>query len=153
MRVKQFITWMLLSVYLLAVAGPAMCSLSCKCVVMQSRTNHSSHICSCCCGHDNHDAGCDRGVSVAKANSPEQVKAPCCRNHHSTEINLYIGNSSENERHNRVFVIELPAAFVSENSDILAVAFPCERLARGAIPDLLQAHARSAGLRAPPVSA
>jgi len=146
---------MLLTVYLLAVAGPAMCSLSCKCVAMQSRDNRSSRICSCCYGHeyDNHNAGCDWSVSVAKGSSPERVKAPCCGNHHSTEIDLYTGNSSENDRHSRFLVVELPATFISENSDILAATFTSERLARGAIPGLLQAHARSAGLRAPPVSA
>lgn len=155
MRVKQFIAWMLLAVYLLAVGGSATLSLSCKCVAMQARSSHSLHTCSCCCEHEQIDCKALHGwdVSVAEIAAHAKFKAPCCGNHHSTEIDLYTGNSSEGERHTRLLIFDLPAIFISESVDIVAMTLPCEQLAHRTIPDLLQAHTRSAGLRAPPVSA
>lgn len=155
MRVKQFIAWILLTVYLLAVGGSATLSLSCKCVAMQARSNHSTHICSCCCEHEQIDCKAlyEWEVSEAETAAHARFKAPCCGNHHSTEIDLYTGNSSESERQIRLLVLDLPAIFISESADIVVATLSCEQLAQRTIPDLLQAHTRSAGLRAPPVSA
>lgn len=153
MRVKQFIAWILLAVYLLAVGVPALCSLSCKCVSMRARSAQADHVCCCHCGcaQVNLDAADQLFATVAGAD--ETIKAPCCGKHHSTEIDLYTGNSQDGERYIRLVILDLPATLIPENSDFIAEHFPCNRLARGAIPDLLQAHACSAALRAPPVLA
>ena len=77
MKLKRLISLLLLAIYLTAWGGPAYVSLSCKCVTM------SSHV---CCHH------CQHGTDAAGAG--ESLKAPCCGNHHSTEIELYTGSSS-----------------------------------------------------------
>ena len=79
MKLKRLISLLLLAIYLTAWGGPAYVSLSCKCVTM------SSHV---CCHH------CQHGADAAGAG--ESLKAPCCGNHHSTEIELYTGSSSDN---------------------------------------------------------
>ena len=79
MKLKRLISLLLLAIYLTAWGGPAYVSLSCKCVTM------SSHV---CCHHCQHSADA--------AGAGESLKAPCCGNHHSTEIELYTGSSSDN---------------------------------------------------------
>ena len=71
MKLKRLISLLLLAIYLTAWGGPAYVSLSCKCVTM------SSHV---CCHHCQHSADA--------AGAGESLKAPCCGNHHSTEIEL-----------------------------------------------------------------
>ena len=64
----------------------------------------SSHV---CCHH------CQHGADAAGAG--ESLKAPCCGNHHSTEIELYTGSSSDNhEKFIRCTVTDLPPALVAE---------------------------------------
>ena len=75
MKLKRLISLLLLSVYLLATGGPAYVSLSCKCVAMKARAAHV------CCHHCQHGADTSDGTA--------SLKATCCGNHHSTEINLY----------------------------------------------------------------
>ena len=97
MKLKRLISLLLLAIYLTAW-GPAYVSLSCKCVTM------SSHV---CCHHCQHSADA--------AGAGESLKAPCCGNHHSTEIELYTGSSSDNhERFIRCTVTDLPPALVAE---------------------------------------
>ena len=74
MKLKRLISLLLLAIYLTAWGGPAYVSLSCKCVTM------SSHV---CCHHCQHSADA--------AGAGESLKAPCCGNHHSTEIEIYTG--------------------------------------------------------------
>lgn len=91
MKLKRLISLLLLAIYLTAWGGPAYVSLSCKCVTM------SSHV---CCHHCQHSADA--------AGAGESLKAPCCGNHHSTEIELYTGSSSDNhERFIRCTVTDL----------------------------------------------
>ncbi len=98
MKLKRLISLLLLAIYLTAWGGPAYVSLSCKCVTM------SSHV---CCHH------CQHGADAAGAG--ESLKAPCCGNHHSTEIELYTGSSSDNhEKFIRCTVTDLPPALVAE---------------------------------------
>ena len=83
MKLKRSISLLLLAVYLFATAGTALASLTCKCVAMKARTEHA-----CCC-HCLH-------VADLPAAAGGEMRAPCCGNHHSTEIELYTGSSSDN---------------------------------------------------------
>ena len=99
MKLKRLISLLLLSVYLLATGGPAYVSLSCKCVAMKARAAHV------CCHHCQHGADTSDGTA--------SLKATCCGNHHSTEINLYTF-SQDSEKSTRCTVTDLPPALVAE---------------------------------------
>ena len=89
----------------------------------------SSHV---CCHHCQHSAG----------------------NHHSTEIELYTGSSSDNhERFIRCTVTDLPPALVAEAPVAAVLKFFGETLPECGDPFVMRGHVRSAGLRAPPVLA
>ena len=82
------------------------------------------------------------------------MKAPCCGNHHSTEIELYTGSSSDNhERFIRCTVTDLPPALVAEAPVAAVLKFFGETLPERGDPFVMRGHVRSAGLRAPPVLA
>lgn len=137
MKLKRLISLLLLAIYLTAWGGPAYVSLSCKCVTM------SSHV---CCHHCQHSADA--------AGAGESLKAPCCGNHHSTEIELYTGSSSDNhERFIRCTVTDLPPALVAEAPVAAVLKFFGETLPECGDPFVMRGHVRSAGLRAPPVLA
>ena len=141
MKLKRLISLLLLAVYLTAAGGPAYVSLSCKCVAM---TAHAAHV---CCHHCQQH---DDSASPAR----ESVKAPCCGNHHSTEIELYTGSTSDNnEKLTRCAVTDLPPALVAEGPAPALLSPCCERVAERCAPFILRGHVRSAGLRAPPVLA
>ena len=91
MKLKRLISLLLLSVYLLATGGPAYVSLSCKCVAMKARAAHV------CCHHCQHGADTSDGTA--------SLKATCCGNHHSTEINLYTF-SQDSEKSTRCTVTD-----------------------------------------------
>ena len=102
MKLKRSISLLLLAVYLFATAGTALASLTCKCVAMKARTEHA-----CCC-HCLH-------VADLPAAAGGEMRAPCCGNHHSTEIELYVSSSFDNnERYTRCIVLDLPPALAAE---------------------------------------
>ena len=132
---KRLISLLLLAIYLTAWGGPAYVSLSCKCVTM------SSHV---CCHH------CQHGADAAGAG--ESLKAPCCGNHHSTEIELYVSSSFDNnERYTRCIVLDLPPALAAECPCPAHVPFLREKVAERRTPFVREASACSVGFRAPPV--
>lgn len=135
MKLKRLISLLLLAIYLTAWGGPAYVSLSCKCVTM------SSHV---CCHH------CQHGTDAAGAG--ESLKAPCCGNHHSTEIELYVSSSFDNnERYTRCIVLDLPPALAAECPCPAHVPFLREKVAERRTPFVREASACSVGFRAPPV--
>ncbi|MFQ7502847.1 MAG: hypothetical protein ACLRMJ_06430 [Alistipes finegoldii] len=134
MKLKRLISLLLLAIYLTAWGGPAYVSLSCKCVTM------SSHV---CCHHCQHSADA--------AGAGESLKAPCCGNHHSTEINLYTF-SQDNEKSTRCTVTDLPPALVAEAPEPADISLG-GRKPSDAAPFVERSHVRCAGLRAPPVLA
>ena len=137
MKLKRLISLLLLAIYLTAWGGPAYVSLSCKCVTM------SSHV---CCHH------CQHGADAAGAG--ESLKAPCCGNHHSTEIELYVSSSFDNnERYTRCIVLDLPPALAAECPCPAHVPFLREKVAERRTPFVREASACSVGFRAPPVLA
>ena len=141
MKLKRSISLLLLAVYLFATAGTALASLTCKCVAMKARTEHA-----CCC-HCLH-------VADLPAAAGGEMRAPCCGNHHSTEIELYTGSSSDNhERFIRCTVTDLPPALVAEAPVAAVLMFFGETLPECGDPFVMRGHVRSAGLRAPPVLA
>lgn len=98
MKLKRSISLLLLAVYLFATAGTALASLTCKCVAMKARTEHA-----CCC-HCLH-------VADLPAAAGGEMRAPCCGNHHSTEIELYVSSSFDNnERYTRCIVLDAACA-------------------------------------------
>lgn len=141
MKLKRYISLLLLAVYLFATAGASLVSLTCKCVSMKERTEHL------CCHHCQHTAD-------ASAAADGVMRAPCCGNHHSTDIELYVFQHSDNgEKHIRCVVTDLPPA--------LAVECPCpahvpllrEKAAERQTPFVPEAYMLPVGFRAPPVLA
>ena len=134
MKLKRLISLLLLAIYLTAWGGPAYVSLSCKCVTM------SSHV---CCHHCQHSADA--------AGAGESLKAPCCGNHHSTEIELYVSSSFDNNaRCTRCIVLALPPALAAECPCPAHLPFLREKVAERRTPFVREASACSVGYRAPP---
>lgn len=141
MKLKRLISLLLLAIYLMAAGGPAYVSLSCKCVAMSA---HADHV---CCHH------CQQHADSADP-ARESVKAPCCGNHHSTEIELYTGSSSDNhQKFTRCAVTDLPPALIAEAPVVADLTLCCEKVTECSTPFVMRGHVRSAGLRAPPVLA
>ena len=115
MKLKRLISLLLLSVYLLATGGPAYVSLSCKCVAMKA---HAAHV---CCHHCQHGADTSDGTA--------SLKATCCGNHHSTEINLYTF-SQDSEKSTRCTVTDLPPALVAEAPEPADISLGGEKTVR-----------------------
>ena len=146
MKLKRSISLLLLAVYLFATAGTALASLTCKCVAMKARTEHACccHCLHVCCHH------CQHGADAAGAG--ESLKAPCCGNHHSTEIELYVSSSFDNnERYTRCIVLDLPPALAAECPCPAHVPFLREKVAERRTPFVREASTLSVGFRAPPV--
>ncbi|WP_295940360.1 hypothetical protein [uncultured Alistipes sp.] len=142
MKLKRIISLLFLAVYMMATAGPAYVSLSCKCVAAKE---HAAHVCCHDCGQHHHDN---------TATAHESVKSDCCGNHHSTEIELYTGFTSDNtEKYTRCAVIDLPPALMAEAPAAADLTLCCEGATERHVPLIEQTHIRCAGLRAPPVSA
>lgn len=122
MKLKRSISLLLLAVYLFATAGTALASLTCKCVAMKARTEHA-----CCC-HCLH-------VADLPAAAGGEMRAPCCGNHHSTEIELYVSSSFDNnERYTRCIVLDLPPALAAECPCPAHVPFLREKVAERRTP-------------------
>ncbi len=119
MKLKRLISLLLLSVYLLATGGPAYVSLSCKCVAMKARAAHV------CCHHCQHGADTSDGTA--------SLKATCCGNHHSTEIDLYTF-SQDNEKSTRCTVTDLPPALVAEAPEPADISLGGEKPSDAAPP-------------------
>lgn len=135
MKTKRFISLLLLAVYLLAAGGPAWASLSCKCVAAKLST---AHTCCCHCAHES-------DAPAAKTD----VSAPCCGHHHSTEVNLYTGGSSENERSVRAAAADL-TALAPDVPDALDAPAYCLRIVLRQTPLPGKSCPCGPGLRAPP---
>ena len=124
MKLKRSISLLLLAVYLFATAGTALASLTCHCL----------------------------HVADLPAAAGGEMRAPCCGNHHSTEIELYVSSSFDNnERYTRCIVLDLPPALAAECPCPAHVPFLREKVAERRTPFVREASACSVGFRAPPV--
>lgn len=140
MKLKRYISLLLLAVYLFATAGASVTSLTCKCVTLKARTEHV------CSSH------CQQHTADAASAADGVMRATCCGNHHhSTEIDLYLFSHSDNsEKYIRCVVTDLPPA--------LAVECPCpahvpllrEKTAERLTPFVPEACILPVGFRAPP---
>ncbi len=137
MKLKRYIALLLLAVYFMAAGGPALVSLSCRCVAMHLHAEHA------CCQHCDHS----EDALAAKAD----VSAPCCGNHHSTEVNLYTGSGADNDRIVRCAVVDLPAALAAEYPLDMRIVTTADKVAERRAPFVCRGFVRSTGLRAPPV--
>ena len=138
MKMRRYISLLLLAVYLFAVGGPSYASLSCRCVALHSHAQ--THGC------------CHRALQNQPA-AGDALGAPCCANHHSTEIDLYTGTSSDDLRAARCAVFALPPSLTTEcpaPADPLVVG---EMVSERRAPFLKEAFLLSVGFRAPPVLA
>lgn len=139
MRIKKYISLLMLMGYLFAVGAPAVFALSCECVAMNTGSTHV------CCHHCDHNDASASGQYV--------LKAPCCGDHHSTEVELYTGSSHDAERYaKRIFVTELPSALAAESVSFIAyIPVVCGVVADPAPSSVEDFRVSSCGLRAPPV--
>lgn len=137
MKTKRFISLLLLTVYLLAAGGPAMASLSCRCVAPKA---HTHHLCTCHCLH-----------ADAAAAARTDLSAPCCGHHHSTDVELYTGISSDNERQDRTQAVDLWAALTPDAPAAICPPTHGERIVLRQTLLPRKAASRGVGLRAPPV--
>lgn len=141
MKLKRSISLLLLAVYLFATAGASVVSLTCKCVSMKARTEH---VCCSHCQQHAEDAAVADGV----------MRAPCCGNHHSTDIDLYITAGPDNsERYTRCVVTDLPPALAVECPCPEHIPFLREATAERQTPFVPEACILPVGFRAPPVLA
>lgn len=139
MRLKKHISLLLLAVYLCTTTGMALVSLTCKCV-SAARTEHV------CCQ--------DCREHAASAAADKAMGAPCCGDHHSTEIALYVfSNSDNNERYTRCAVTDLPPALAAECPCPAHVPLLREKTAERRTPFVREASILPVGFRAPPVLA
>lgn len=137
MKLRSYISLMLLAVYLFAAGGAAYASLSCECVSMKARAAHT------CCHHCVHSGDDAR----------EAMQATCCGDRHSTEIVLYTSSDKDHARSVRCAIIDLPP--------MVTAACPCPghvsalRVARTLPepPHVCRGYVCPTGLRAPPVLA
>lgn len=140
MKLRNYISLLLLAVYLFAAGGSAYASLTCHCkAALEAHYNHA------CCNH------CDHTGDLPAATA--DFTAPCCGDSHSTDIDLYTGSASENHKIVKCVVQTLPPALVAE--------CPCphhvpslrvERIERF-VPLADPACVLPSGLRAPPALA
>ncbi|MEG1864409.1 MAG: hypothetical protein RR199_03710 [Alistipes sp.] len=140
MRLKRAISLLLLAVYLFATSASAYASMSCDCI---SKHVHTTHVCGCCCSHS-------EPVSTAK----ESLSAPCCSDHHSTQIELYTLASSDHQRLTSTTLLDLLIALIADfaaETDALTVI--CGVVTERRTLFSQQEHILPSGLRAPPVLA
>lgn len=141
MKGKGYIALLLLAAYLLATGGPAVASLTCKCVAQKE-----VHAAVSCCVHCAH---------IPSEGGQPALSAPCCDDRHSTDIDLYTASSSDaNERLTRCAVWILPPALAPDEPCVAASPdAACQRFRRRDIPLYKQSDLLCVGLRAPPVLA
>lgn len=141
MKVRKFISLLLLAAYLFATVGAAVASVTCHCVTMKPRA--AQHLCYSHCQLPAHMQPADG-----------EFRDHCCGNHHSTEIALYTSsNSDDSEKYVKCVVCDLLPS--------MAVECPCPAhvpaLRRGPVPrpdpQPSDGFAEAVGLRAPPALA
>ncbi|WP_418992156.1 hypothetical protein [Alistipes sp.] len=139
MKLRRYISLVLLAVYLFATGGTAYASVSCECVSKAPTV-------SACCHHHCTDIPCG-------GRDGDSLTAPCCGDRHSTEIELYTGSGSENERGPRCVVLDLPPALAATCPCPAHVPFLRLKAVERPAPFLPDLRILPIGFRAPPVLA
>lgn len=94
-------------------------------VQVRGNEGRTEHACCCHCLH----------VADLPAAAGGEMRAPCCGNHHSTEIELYVSSSFDNnERYTRCIVLDLPPALAAECPCPAHVPFLREKVAERRTP-------------------
>lgn len=138
MKMRKFISLLLLAVYLFAAGGSSYASLSCRCLTLKGQIAHS------CCHHCEH-------VGLA---SDKALDAPCCGDDHSTEVKLYTGSAGGNtERYVKCCVCALPPSLTAECPQLIDPLLIVEALSSPRTPFFKEEYILSVGFRAPPVLA
>lgn len=141
MKLKRYISLLLLAVYFFATGGTAYASVSCECVSMSVRTAHV------CCHH------CHLAGEATPCSGGKSLTAPCCDDRHSTEIELYTGSGQDNERVLKCIVLDLPPALAAECPCPAHVPFLRQTVAERDAPFIPDVRHLPVGFRAPPVLA
>ena len=137
---RRYISLLLCAVYLLAAVGSALLSLSCRCHMAE----HAGERVCCVAGHH---AGHEHDAAA------EELCATCSCDRHSTDIELYTADAGD-ETPCRCAVLALPHCLAAAQAARLAAPkFRQERIVAPALPLPPAPCLRTAGLRAPPVSA
>lgn len=139
MKLRKFISLLLLTVYALATAGAAVSSLTCRCEALQSHA--AQHI---CCSH------CQLPSHVQPVDG--EFRVHCCHLSHSTEIDLYtsLSSSDGNARDLKCVVATLPPSMAAECPCPAHVPALRRPAVAGPDPAPLEGVHRAVGLRAPP---
>lgn len=141
---RKYISLLLLAVYLLTTGGAAYASLSCRCLT-EMHACVSAHGC-CACANP-----CAHARRVCDDGAVQTWEAPCCDDRHSTEIELYVGASHDDENEVRCAVLALPHCLAAAQAARLsAPKFRKERIERP-VARIRPSFVAVAGLRAPPV--
>ncbi len=132
-------TLLLLAVYLMAVGGPAVSSLSCRCPhhVQAAQTG-------CSCGGDHAAVG----ELVADV---ERIAGCGCNHRHSTEITLYTYSPADGDRAIRCAVVELSPQMAAEAAAVPSPTLSDWEFASDCMLVAAAGIAVTVGLRAPPV--
>lgn len=137
MRLKKGISLLMTTVYLLATVGAAVISLTCECAGEKERTEH---VCLSGCLHEAPAGGV--------------VNSCCGCELHSTEVELYLSQFSDNnQRYIRCTVTDLPPAITAECPCPEQAPVLRETDAERRSPFVQEASILPVGFRAPPVSA
>lgn len=140
MKLRKYISLVLLAVYLFAAGGAAYAALTCHCKAapVVQHTEACCHV-------------CDHTGDLPAATA--DFTAPCCGDSHSTYIDLYTGSASESHKNVKCTVLTLPPALAAECPCPYHVpSLRVERVERF-VPLADPACVLPSGLRAPPVLA
>ena len=135
MRTRRSIALLLFAVYLLMAVGAPVASLSCECLS----------------SHDHSELFCTRHGCAASGDHEPRLMAPCCSDHHSTEIELYLVLSDSIGKFLRCAVTDLPPALFAgwlPSASLSDGKRPCVERSVPLAPD---PAVSSPGFRAPPV--
>lgn len=135
MRTRRFIALLLFAVYLLMAVGAPVASLSCECLS----------------SHDHSELFCTRHGCAASGDHEPRLMAPCCSDHHSTEIELYLVLSDGIGKFLRCAVTDLPPALFADGTALIPFLSGKQAFVERHVPLASDPAVSSPGFRAPPV--
>lgn len=135
MKTRRSIALLLFAVYLLMAVGAPVASLSCECLS----------------SHDHSELFCTRHGCAASGNHEPRLMAPCCSDHHSTEIELYLALSDGIGKFLRCAVTDLPPALFADGAALIPLLFGKQAYVERHVLPVPDSVVSSPGFRAPPL--
>ena len=159
MKLRKYVSLLLLVVYMASTGWTAYASLSCRCVTWTR--SHAVHTTACTHGCAHHtcthrraavrSCGCATLCNTAIQQIHGAVQAPCCEDRHSTEIALYTPGDDERSTRNIAPASEIPAKYDNVSAPFAAAS--TDKTVERRAPFISDGYLHCAGLRAPPVLA